>query len=58
MNEDYVKLFFEKKRDLVCETCGKELNQEEAGKHAMKEKHYGFKLKEQICACWFCNGKV
>ena len=46
--ETYSELFFEKKKDLVCETCGEEFEEfdyEKVGYHALKFRHYTFKLK-------------
>jgi len=43
-----VKLFYEKKKRLVCDTCGKEFEEfdnQTIGEHAMQEHHYSFILK-------------
>jgi hypothetical protein len=50
MNEEKVlsqtvKLFYEKKKVLVCETCKKEFDYQEVGEHALQEQHYSFRLK-------------
>jgi len=50
MNEDLVlsqvvKMFYEKRKMLVCETCKKEFDYREVGEHTMKEQHYSYKLK-------------
>jgi len=45
---DFVNMFYEKKKDLVCETCGEEFEQFDfkgIGKHATENFHYNFKLK-------------